>query len=210
MQCCRDTAPTREFSMGWLFGWHSRKELVDRLTHGNGVKTLKSCSVGTNLWCVHEGIRQDGTVVRFAALYLIRGPAYGRSIGDRFPWGYKDLNESEGPDDASFPASWLALLTPTDSQYALAWRERVRVRGTKLASAVAGSRWVMRDGRVFEIVKRASPTSWQIRLQHGGIYRVGTNVLLASSPLASPAVEDAPARSAHPFVAAPAQQELGL
>ena len=40
--------------MGWLFGWNTRKELADHLISGNGVRTLKHCFKGNNLWAVQE------------------------------------------------------------------------------------------------------------------------------------------------------------
>ena len=74
--------------MGWLFGWNTRKELVDHLCEGNGVKTLKRCFKGNNMWAVQQ--TEDGLV--FAVLYLIKGRNESRD-----GWGYKDVDETMGP-----------------------------------------------------------------------------------------------------------------
>ena len=103
--------------MGWLFGWNTRKELVDHLCEGNGVKTLKRCFKGNNMWAVQQ--TEDGLV--FAVLYLIKGRNESRD-----GWGYKDVDETMGPYQHDFPVSWLDLLSPCDSEYAVSWRENVR------------------------------------------------------------------------------------
>lgn len=41
-----------------------------------------------------------------------------------YNFGYKDMDESEGPYESNCPASILKLLSPTTSKYAIAWRER--------------------------------------------------------------------------------------
>ena len=165
--------------MGWLFGWRSRKELVQHLIEGNGPKTLKHCSVGTNLWCVHETMMtKDGhdDNVRWACIYLIKGPPYGRE--DNHGWGYKDVDETMGPYETSFPCTWLELLTPTASKYANEWRAKVKARGEKLKRMVIGSRWVG-PGGMFTIVQRKSPTAFRIKNEHGETFRAGINYMLS-------------------------------
>ncbi len=50
-------------------------------------------------------------------------------------FAYKDMDEAAGPYEAECPAAILDLLTPTDNDFALAWRERCRAmiarRGAK-------------------------------------------------------------------------------
>ncbi len=41
------------------------------------------------------------------------------------------LDETCGPNEASCPSRILALLTPTDNAYALAWRERCRIHAAR-------------------------------------------------------------------------------
>lgn len=160
--------------MGWLFGWSNRKDLVKHLTKGNGLKTLKSCSVGTNLWAVHE--LEDGR--KFICLYLIKGPPYGRE-NDRYGWGYKDVDETMGPCQTNCPASYLDLAQPEPTEgYAVEWRKLVRARAAKLKAAVPGARFISADERVWRIDKRRSPSSWYvINETEGGRYRAGSKVV---------------------------------
>lgn len=150
--------------MGWLFGHYERSTLIKHLTDGNGVKTIKHCLVGNNLWCVHEHDEQ-----RWACLYLLRGSP--RIKDDPCNWGYKDVDETMGPYETSFPYTWLELLTPTDSQYANEWRSRVKARGEKLRKIVVGSKW-QGYGHTFEIIERRSPTSFRAKDEYGETWRL--------------------------------------
>jgi len=162
--------------MGWLFGWDTRKQLVEHLIDGNGVKTVKSCSVGNNLWCVHEFKSLDNGPVYYACLYLIKGPAYGNK-NDKHGWGYKDVDESMGPCEINFPYTWLGMLSPIKSEYANEWRERVRLRGERVKSMTIGSKW---DGvdNTFEITARRSPTAFRVKDMYGEAYRISLSQLL--------------------------------
>lgn len=150
--------------MGWLFGYYERRTLIEHLVNGNGVKTLKHFLSGNNLWCVHE---HDGQ--RWACLYLLRGSP--RIKNDPYNWGYKDVCESMGPNEISFPYTWLDLLTPTDSKYANEWRARVKARGEKLQKATIGSKW-QGYGHTFEIIKRRGPTSFRAKDEYGEMWRL--------------------------------------
>lgn len=150
--------------MGWLFGYYERRTLIEHLVNGNGVKTLKHFLSGNNLWCVHE---HDGQ--RWACLYLLRGSP--RIKNDPYNWGYKDVCESMGPNEISFPYTWLDLLTPTDSKYANEWRARVKARGEKLQKATVGSKW-QGYGHTFEIIKRRGPTSFRAKDEYGETWRL--------------------------------------
>lgn len=150
--------------MGWLFGHYERRTLIEHLVNGNGVKTLKHFLSGNNLWCVHE---HDGQ--RWACLYLLRGSP--RIKNDPYNWGYKDVCESMGPNEISFPYTWLDLLTPTDSKHANEWRARVKARGEKLQKATVGSKW-QGYGHTFEIIKRRGPTSFRAKDEYGETWRL--------------------------------------
>lgn len=150
--------------MGWLFGHYERRTLIEHLVNGNGVKTLKHFLSGNNLWCVHEHDRQ-----RWACLYLLRGSPKVKN--DPYNWGYKDVCESMGPNELSFPYTWLDLLTPTDSKYANEWRARVKARGEKLQKATVGSKW-QGYGHTFEIIKRRGPTSFRAKDEYGETWRL--------------------------------------
>lgn len=150
--------------MGWLFGYYERRPLIEHLINGNGLKTVKHFLSGNNLWCVHE---YEGK--RWACLYLLRGSPKVKN--DPYNWGYKDVEETMGPNEISFPYTWLDLLTPTDSKYANEWRARVKARGEKLQKATVGSKW-QGYGHTFEIIKRRGPTSFRAKDEYGETWRL--------------------------------------
>lgn len=47
---------------------------------------------------------------------------------DYYNFGYKDMDETMGPYECDCPERILKLLTPTDHEYALGWRERCWAR----------------------------------------------------------------------------------
>lgn len=115
--------------MGWLFGWDTRKQLADHLLNDNGLKTIKHCFKGNNIWAVQEYTYPDshanaGQTVQFIALYLIKGPVFGRGHL-RDGWGYKDMDESAGPCHYNCPISYLDMV-PDPGGYATEWRAKVR------------------------------------------------------------------------------------
>lgn len=154
--------------MGWLFGWNTRKELVDHLCEGNGVKTLKRCFKGNNMWAVQQ--TEDGLV--FAVLYLIKGRNESRD-----GWGYKDVDETMGPYQHDFPVSWLDLLSPCDSEYAVSWRENVRKRAEQMARFKIGTTWAY-AGHEYTIIERRSPTSFRVKNEYGDTWRMKMSQLL--------------------------------
>ena len=160
----------KEKDMGWLFGHYNRRSLVEHLISGNGLKTIKHCAVGNNLWCVHEF---EGK--RWACLYLLRGSP--RIKDDPCNWGYKDVCEFSGPNEISFPHTWLELLSPTDSKYANEWRARVKTRGRRLQALTIGSRW-RGYGHLFKILKRRSPTSFLVEDERGREWKITADQLL--------------------------------
>ena len=165
--------------MGWLFGWNTRKDLVERLCEGNGVKTLKRCFKGNNMWAVQEA--PNGIV--FAVLYLIKGPAYGNK-NDRHGWGYKDVDETMGPCQYDFPVSWLDLLSPIESEYAIEWRQAVRKRAAEMARHKIGTTWRRHDGSTWTIVRRRSPSSLLVKDQWGDSWRMHPITLLGAEEVA--------------------------
>lgn len=161
--------------MGWLFGYYDRRPLIEHLINGNGLKTVKHFLSGNNLWCVHE---HEGK--RWACLYLLRGSPKVKN--DPYNWGYKDVDETMGPNEISFPYTWLDLLTPTDSKYANEWRARVKARGEKLQKATVGSKW-QGYGHTFEIIKRRSPSSFRAKDEYGETWRLTSKNILAMEKL---------------------------
>lgn len=69
-----------------------------------------------------------------------------RHAADFHNFGYKGMDESMGPE-AQCPARILDLLTPTDSTYALEWRERCRANLARRADAK------LNDGDVVEFAE---------------------------------------------------------
>ena len=123
--------------MGWLFGHYDRKSLINHLVSGNGVKTLKHCFKGNNMWAVQEYHREGmAHPVRFVCLYMLRGNP--RVKNDPYGWGYKDVSEDMGPCQLSCPVSYIELVESHEKEfgyeptgYAAEWRERVRTAAAK-------------------------------------------------------------------------------
>lgn len=112
--------------MGWLFSerWPTRASMREHLCHGNGLRTIKSCWKGNNLWAVQEYTydqgEKAGQTVQFIALYLVRW--HGK---DCQGWGYKDMDESAGPCYYNCPLTYLDMV-PDPGGYATEWRAKVR------------------------------------------------------------------------------------
>ena len=124
--------------MGWTYSeeWAHRKDLIQERIQGNdwinpdtGIrcvnKILAYCMRGNNLWKVVESFRydKDGNQIhhnRWIGLDLLQG-------GWNQPcWGYKDMDETCGPNAVNCPLAYLEMVKdfPTVS-YGIAWRERV-------------------------------------------------------------------------------------
>ena len=157
--------------MGWLFGHYTRKSLIDHLCYGNGVETLKRKFVGNNMWAVQR--TKDG--ITFACLYLIKGNP--RVTDDPCNWGYKDVDETMGPYQHDFPVSWLDLLSPIDSEYAVSWRENVRKRAEQMARFKIGTTWAYASHE-YTIIERRSPTSFRVKNEYGDTWRMKMSQLL--------------------------------
>lgn len=85
-------------------------------------RVLKSAMVGSVYYAAVSSEREGQPTKVWAAVFL----TCGRTKWDGTIWGYKDLDETMGPCECKCPASILALLTPTDSQWANEWREKCR------------------------------------------------------------------------------------
>lgn len=146
--------------MGWLYSerWPERSDLIKHLTEGNGIKTLKHCCVGNNLWCVHEAVHQAGSerageVIRFVCLYKMQ------KHGGSYPyWGYKDIDESAGPGEISCPVSYLTMCTYPVNQYAYDWRQAVYARHEKLRQVKVGTKWKI-SNTIYEVVARTAKST---------------------------------------------------
>lgn len=80
-------------------------------------------------------------------------------------FGYKDMDETAGPYESKCPNSILDLLTPTDNEYALAWRERCRkFNSVKPLSALPiGTmiQYMLGNGETRRLIKR--PAGYQFK-----------------------------------------------
>lgn len=85
-------------------------------------KVLKSAMVGSVYYAAVQTDKPGRESSVWAAVFL----TCGMVKHDGCIWGYKDMDETVGPCESKCPASILALLTPTDSQWANEWRERCR------------------------------------------------------------------------------------
>jgi hypothetical protein len=136
--------------MGWLYmtrggmnGHPSAKAyLDDQFTYerpteaggSRGLKVIASSCLQNRVWYAAAQIMTDGVGGDVVALIcLVR---WNPRDKEGMIFGYKDMDETMGPHEAECPARILDLLTPTDREYALAWRAKCRAnlarRGRKL------------------------------------------------------------------------------
>lgn len=129
------------------------------------IETLKRYGEGTdgNGKRIIEDIPQDERTT-WAAVFLTLTDSR-----DYFNFSYKDMDEDMGPVEDCCPASVLNVLSPTDSERALAWRERCRKRIEEKKSPGAlknlpiGTviRFALRNGKTMELLKR--PAAYQFK-----------------------------------------------
>lgn len=72
-----------------------------------------------------ETVKPDGTRYVWAAAFMLK---YNPKDRDGYTFSYKDMDETVGPYIDRCPAKILDLLTPTEHEYANAWRQRCRDR----------------------------------------------------------------------------------
>lgn len=133
--------------MGWT-GYHAgyyKNGIVDRkaecdayweegLDKGN-FKVEKSCMVGSVYYAaVTKKVKAVGETEQGRTIYvpipeeeqITFGAVFLTSVNmkDYFNFYYKDMTEDMGPYCCECPLSILKLLSPTDNENALAWRER--------------------------------------------------------------------------------------
>ena len=158
--------------MGWLYGYSTRKALIDHLVSGNGVKTLKYCLKGNNLWAVHE---TDDGKTRYVVLYMLRGrDEFNRRTGkyDAHGWGYKDIDGDSGPNYCNCPLGYLDLLSPARG-YGVEWRQRVRDYWTKRGRKLEEGTRIEWFGKFFT-VKGKARMGYYVLGDDGHSYRMTT------------------------------------
>lgn len=176
--------------MGWLYmpslgRFDTPKAyLEDQFTYETetGISTVIGSATVAMRTC-YAACRQldksTGRIETFAIVCLIR---YNRRDKKGMIFGYKDMTEHMGPCETQCPASILDLLGPTDSEYALAWRQRCREHHLKRARPVPkhGDMIVFADaisftdghaGNRFRFTKRKRQTVFT-RPDGTGAYRI--------------------------------------
>jgi len=111
-----------------------REELREHLMNGNGVKNIKSCWKGNNLWSIGEytypadHAERPGLTIRYVALYLCA--KHGKGMDG---WGYKSMDESAGPYHLNCPIGYIEMVEAHEKEhgygpigYAAEWRQSVR------------------------------------------------------------------------------------
>jgi hypothetical protein len=164
-------------------------------------KVLRSALVGMRVYyAAIEHVRHENSErIVFAAVCLVR---YNPRDREGYIFGYKDMDETVGPNESGCPEAILDLLTPTEYPYAQAWRTRCRENAA--ARRVLSSKPSPRPGQTivfdqalsfsdgrslnrFEIV--ANPRSHRTVLfraaDTGGLYRI-TNVKKRAYRLVGP------------------------
>jgi hypothetical protein len=119
--------------MGWTYfeplahqktakGEPKRKEILDNEMNDSRWEVVKSSMVGSTYYAAIRLKAEDrpNMVIAVVCLTSVQ-TSYGKK-----QFGYKDMTENEGPNARQCPASILDLLTPTESEYALGWREDCR------------------------------------------------------------------------------------
>ncbi len=118
--------------MGWSFTHGTdRAQIIAEVTKSWGAatsgdpgsKTLKHCCRGNVLFAVHENTTRKGETYRYIGVHLLQKSSDG--------WGYKSMDESEGPTYTDCPVSYIELaeeMPPSEGlgQHSANWREKVR------------------------------------------------------------------------------------
>ena len=180
--------------MGWLYlqslgGFETpRAYLDDQFTYER--ETVRSTVLRSALirmrtyYAAVEQVRADRPRDVFAVVCLVR---YNPRDAEGYVFGYKDMTEHMGPNEAECPAAILDLLTPTEAEYAVAWRRRCRhalvARATRPRlrngwTLVFDEPIRFADGaehrRLQVAIDPRRPRAVRFRPEHGyGLYRIG-------------------------------------
>lgn len=180
--------------MGWLYmqslGPHAgpRQYLDEQFTYTtDSVRStvLRSALVRMRTYyAAVEQLRNGRPREVFAVVCLVR---YNPRDREGYIFGYKDMDETMGPCESECPPAILDLLTPTDHDYARAWRERCRTAAEARAkkprlrngwTLVFDEPLTFTDGtshqRLEVAIDPRYPRVIRFRSASGGLYRIGS------------------------------------
>ncbi len=126
--------------MGWTFtykGSRSVKEFFEQEFNYNDPDTGRSGKIlaFSSTWTTAYMAFEIKTPEKREVVALVCLLRHVPRASDGFTFGYKDMTESMGPCEARCPKTILDLLTPTTSEYAIAWRARCQERIDKRKNA---------------------------------------------------------------------------
>jgi hypothetical protein len=200
--------------MGWLYmqslnGQSGPRQYLDaQFTYSRPEltsKVLRSALVGMRVYyaAIEHVLHEKNERIVFAAICLAR---YNPRDREGYIFGYKDMDETVGPNESDCPEAILDLLTPTEYPYAQAWRARCREnaaarRALLTKPAPRPGQTIVFDQAVsfsnghrldrFEVVAnpRSHPTTLFRAPETGRLYRI-TNVKQYSYRLIDPTDSD--------------------
>lgn len=117
--------------MGWTFAHREKGEATNAEWFAREFPSgefLATATVGGTFYAAARTKAEPDKV--FALVILTRWVPK-----DQYNFGYKDMDETMGPNEAKAPAKILDLLSPTDSEYAIKWRARCRKNLERKAAA---------------------------------------------------------------------------
>jgi hypothetical protein len=162
--------------MGWTFQekpLNVKAELDGLLTWTSETgarRVLDSAIVNrTEYYAAVETIKPGGAREVWCAVFLLKFHPRAR---DGFTFGYKDMCETMGPYVWRCPVRILDLLTGTDNEYALRWREACREYHARRAALPK-----LKEGMRLRIVNESVPTVAGIPLREVTVLRAGTKPL---------------------------------
>lgn len=108
--------------MGSYFtnGFGKRDVVADikhQIDESANLTLLESSIVGNTLWTVENVVRANGTAVKVIGCYKL--------MGHRDGWGYKPMDETQGPIYYDCPLRFLKLADAPQNDYSKAWRAKV-------------------------------------------------------------------------------------
>ena len=201
--------------MGWTFPYGaSKKDVIRELVEGHGHnsfgeyqkdaqgnevrdaegklvwiptatgKVLAHCLKGNVLWIVRAKYLEGMEVDRWIECNLL--------MSDMGEWGYKDMEESSGPNECSCPLKYLDMVPCPYRGYAKAWRERVKAywaernaialrHGLKLKVKPG---WHIKDGTPIETIEVVKDgRRWRCRINGmANLFRFPRRMLIGCEP----------------------------